>query len=99
MGHPAEAAADVRRERRQRVFKRATILNGINKSEVVVTLRNMHEHGCEMKVPAEAHIPEAFLLYVPVDSTAYVAELRWRDHDRAGVRFTGTAPKPHWHYG
>lgn len=99
MGHPAEEASDSRRERRQRVLKRATILTGINNSEVVVAIRNMHKHGCEMKVAPDVHVPGAFLLYVPVDGVAYVCELRWRDKDRAGVLFTGTAPKPHWHYG
>ncbi|RWB31810.1 MAG: PilZ domain-containing protein, partial [Mesorhizobium sp.] len=23
----------------------------------------------------------------------------WRREDRIGIMFTGTEPKPHWHYG
>ncbi|TIT05084.1 MAG: PilZ domain-containing protein, partial [Mesorhizobium sp.] len=25
--------------------------------------------------------------------------VRWRREDRIGIMFTGTEPKPHWHYG
>ncbi|TIM34179.1 MAG: PilZ domain-containing protein, partial [Mesorhizobium sp.] len=42
---------------------------------------------------------DEFLLYVPTDGIAYKAAVRWRREDRIGVMFTGTAPKPHWHYG
>ncbi|MBP0439145.1 PilZ domain-containing protein [Tianweitania sediminis] len=84
---------------RQRVLKGATILNGVSQSEISCTIRNMHEHGAELRVSPEALVPTSFLLYVPVDGIAYQSELRWRTGNRAGVRFTGTAPKPHWHYG
>ena len=35
MGQPAEEASDSRRERRQRVLKRATILTGINRDHMI----------------------------------------------------------------
>lgn len=97
MALPQDGTED--RERRQRVLKGATILLGINRSEIACTVRNMHAHGAELKVPADAHVPEDFLLYVPIDGLGYRCELRWRSGERVGVRFTGTEPKPHWHYG
>ena len=87
------------REHRRRVLKGASILSGINNSIVQCTIRNMHDKGAELVVPAEARVPQEFLLYVPVDSTAYRATLRWRKLDRCGVQFSGTEPKPYWHYG
>ena len=92
-------AGQSERERRQRVLKGGSILDGIEKSEVACAIRNMHESGAELRVPPEAAIPAEFLLYVPIDRTAYRCELRWRVGTRVGVKFNGTAPKPHWHYG
>jgi hypothetical protein len=94
-----QQAHNPERPRRHRVLKGASILSGIDKSEISCTVRNMHEHGAELRVPAEMAVPAEFLLYIPVDRTAYRCELRWRIGQRAGVRFLGTAPKPHWHYG
>lgn len=88
-----------RRLHRQRVLKGASILNGVSQSEISCTVRNMHKDGAELRVSPEAMVPAHFLLYVAVDGIAYQCELRWRTGDRAGVQFTGTAPKPHWHYG
>jgi hypothetical protein len=88
-----------RREHRQRVLKGASILNGIASSEVKCTVRNQHANGAELKVPVDARVPQEFLLYVPVDGIAYKCSLRWRKADRVGVKFAGTEPKPHWHYG
>lgn len=90
---------DNERERRQRVLKGASILTGVNNSEIACAIRNMHKHGAELNVSPEARIPYEFLLYVPVDGLAYRSLLRWRRHDKVGVEFTGTEPKPHWHYG
>jgi hypothetical protein len=84
---------------RQRVLKGATILTGISNSEVKCTVRNMHPGGAELKVSVGARVPEEFLLYVPTDGIAYKTVVRWRRDDRIGVMFTGTEPKPHWHYG
>jgi hypothetical protein len=97
MSVPAEE--ENRREHRQRVLKGATILNGIKNSEIACTIRNMHKNGAELKVALDAPVPQEFLLYVPVDGIAYRCQLRWRSRDRAGVVFTGTEPKPAWHYG
>lgn len=91
--------ADARGQRRQRVLKGASILKGVESSEVKCTVRNMHEEGALLQVDLDARVPEAFLLYVPVDGVAYKAELRWRNGSRVGVRITGTEPKPRWHYG
>jgi hypothetical protein len=97
MAVPAETRPE--REHRRRVLKGASILSGINNSVVYCTIRNMHNNGAELKVAAEARVPSEFLLYVPTDSICYRAILRWRTLDRCGVQFTGTEPKPHWHYG
>ncbi|WP_269929793.1 PilZ domain-containing protein [Aminobacter sp. HY435] len=94
-----DAAAIVQREHRNRVLKGASILTGVKNSEIAVTIRNMHSGGAELRVSAEARIPERFLLYVPVDSIGYRAVVRWRKADRVGVQFEGTEPKPAWHYG
>lgn len=87
------------RERRPRVLKGGSILNGINNSEISCTIRNMHETGAELRVGIEALVPSRFLLYVPLDGKAYNAEIRWRVGDRMGVHFLGETEKPHWHYG
>ena len=62
---------DHRRERRSRVLKGGTIITGVNNSEIACTIRNMHPHGAELRVSAEARVPSEFLLYVPVDGIAY----------------------------
>jgi hypothetical protein len=93
------AAAENRQERRQRVLKGGTILTTIANSEVRCTIRNMSKTGAELKVGIDARVPHEFLLYVPMDGIAYRAIVRWRRDDRLGVEFTGTAPKPRWHYG
>jgi hypothetical protein len=96
----AEAeTSEHRRERRQRVLKGASILTGVANSEVKCTVRNMHDAGAELKIDVEARVPAEFLLYVPVDGVAYKAVVRWRKEGRLGVSFTGTEPKPAWHYG
>lgn len=94
-----EPEAKPEREHRRRVLKGASILSGINNSVTYCTIRNQHEHGAELVVPVEARVPAEFLLYVPNDAIAYKATLRWRRLDRCGVSFSGTEPKPHWHYG
>lgn len=98
---PATDSRDLQhaRQRRTRVLKRATILNGLGRSEVACSIRNMHEHGAEITVAVEEPVPAEFLLYVPMDGIAYKSVLRWRKGNHAGLEFQGTAPKPHWHYG
>ncbi|MER9484498.1 PilZ domain-containing protein [Mesorhizobium sp. M0220] len=93
------AEDEQRDKRRQRVLKGAAILTGMTNSEVTCTLRNMHAGGAELKVSIDARVPDEFLLYVPTYGIAYKAEVRWRREDRIGVMFTGTEPKPSWHYG
>ncbi len=87
------------RERRSRVLKRASILTGVDNSEIGCAVRNMNAEGAELIVPVEAPVPVDFLLYVPIDGIAYRCRLRWRRKDRCGVSFSGKEPKPHWHYG
>jgi len=96
---PAAAEDIPERKHRARVLKGAFILVGINISEVECTIRNMHSDGAELRVSADSRVPENFLLYVPVDGVGYRSVVRWRKGDRIGVAFTGTEPKPHWHYG
>jgi hypothetical protein len=91
--------AENRRQHRQRVLKGASILSGITNSEVKCTIRNMHKDGAELKISIYSQVPPEFLLYVPVDGIAYRSVVRWRKEDRIGVQFTGTEPKPSWHYG
>ena len=97
MSEAAKQPAD--REHRQRVLKSATILLDVNTSEVPCTVRNQTTNGAELRVPIGSHAPGEFLLYIPLDRTAYRCVVRWRRDDRLGVEFTGTEPKPHWHYG
>ena len=87
------------RPHRPRALKGGSILTGITNSVVNCTVRNMHKGGAELRVPVDAPIPQEFLLYVPVDGVGYRAVVRWRKQDRIGVEFTGTEPKPSWHYG
>lgn len=87
------------REHRARVLKGATIILDVKLSEINCVIRNQNAGGAELKVPIEAVLPEKFLLYVPVDRTAYRVVLRWRRNDRVGVQFVGTEPKPRLHYG
>jgi hypothetical protein len=95
----AVAQVENRHEHRQRVLKGASILNGVKHSEITCTIRNMHEHGAELKVAIDTVVPQEFLLYVPVDGVAYRSVLCWRSKDRVGIKFIGTEPKPLWHYG
>lgn len=88
-----------RRDRRNRVLKRATIITAISQSEVACVIRNQSAGGAELVVMPEERVPEEFLLYVPVDGVAYRCVLRWRKNDRVGVEFRGTEPKPPFHYG
>ncbi len=97
MAVPAES--EQRQDNRKRVLKGASILLGISQSEIACMVCNMSESGAELKVPIDARVPEQFLLYVPLDATAYRCALEWRAGDRAGVSFRGTEAKPHWHYG
>lgn len=81
------------------MLKGATIITGIQNSEVSCTLRNQNIGGAELKVAPESRVPDRFLLYVPLDGVAYRAKVRWRRNDRVGVKFTGTEAKPKLHYG
>ncbi|RVD56088.1 PilZ domain-containing protein [Mesorhizobium sp. M2D.F.Ca.ET.185.01.1.1] len=68
---------------REFVLKEATIIaNGVR---IGCSVRNQHEQGAELRVAADAKIPERFLLEVPADDTAYRALVRWRRNDRVGV--------------
>ncbi len=96
----ADAARNIdEREHRQRVLKGASILTGINNSEIRCTVRNMHDGGAELRISVGSIVPGEFLLYVPIDEIGYKSVVRWRHGDRIGVMFVGTEPKPHWHYG
>jgi hypothetical protein len=97
MAVPAESRPE--REHRRRVLKGAQILSAMTNSAIYCSIRNMHEHGAELVVPVEARVPEEFLLYVPIDGIGYRSILRWRRLDRCGISFSGTEPKPAWHYG
>ncbi|SFO66801.1 hypothetical protein SAMN03159463_02596 [Mesorhizobium sp. NFR06] len=68
---------------REFVLKEATIVTG--SSRIACSVRNQHQHGAELRVAADAAIPERFLLEVPADDTDYRALVRWRRNDRIGV--------------
>jgi hypothetical protein len=38
-------------------------------------------------------------IYVPTDILAYYTKVRWHRGGREGVQFTGSGPKPKYHYG
>jgi hypothetical protein len=90
---------ELRQQHRRRVLKGATILTGIASSEIKCTVRNMHAGGAELRVSIDARVPDEFLLYVPTDGIGYKALVRWRKACVIGVMFSGTEPKPLWHYG
>lgn len=96
---PEPKSAEERREHRRRVLKGATILTGMQNSALSCTIRNLHQHGAEIRIDADVPVPGHFLLYVPSEGIGYRATLAWRKGDRAGLRFDGTEPKPSWHYG
>jgi hypothetical protein len=93
-----ESPSHAGRVHRARVLKRATIVLGIDESEIACTVRNQHSDGAELIVPA-VPVPGEFLLYVPSDKLAYRCVMKWRRNDHIGVQFTGTEPKPKHHYG
>lgn len=98
MAESGDQKEQERELRRQRVLKGGAILHG-TQSEVRCTIRNMHSKGAELRVSVDTPVPQSFLLYVSVDNIGYQCEVRWRTGERVGVEITGTAPKPHWHYG
>ena len=76
---------------REFVLKEATIIaNGVR---IGCSVRNQHEQGAELRIAADAKIPERFLLEVPADDTVYRALVRWRRNDRVGVALYSNAPK------
>lgn len=104
LGFRAAGGAQDRNPRRRAahracVLKGASILNGVDASEIKCTIRNMHDGGAELQVPTGIAVANEFLLYVPLDGTAYRSVVRWRRGNRVGVMFVGTEPKPRWHYG
>jgi hypothetical protein len=88
----------VRRDSRSRVLKDGVIIQGISRSEISCILRNQSESEAELKVSPDAHIPDSFELYVPLDGIAYSCVLRWRRNERVDVEFVGRGPKPKFHY-
>lgn len=74
-----------RSDARPIVHKAGTISSG-NQS-IECTIRNQHAQGAELRVDAEADIPETFMLHVPADGVTYRAVLRWRKKERVGVQF------------
>jgi hypothetical protein len=76
---------------REFVLKEATIIVGAVK--ISCSVRNQHEQGAELRVAADAKIPERFLLEVPADDMVYRALVRWRRNDRVGVALYSNAPK------
>lgn len=71
----------------------------MNISEIPCTVRNQDQGGADLQLPPATVAPDHFLLYVPVDGTAYRCVVRWREKDKIGVQFAGTEAKPWWHYG
>jgi hypothetical protein len=81
------------------VLKGAVILQGMNDSSILCTIRNMHEGGAELRVPGDAAVPESFLLFMQAERICYRCEVRWRGRERVGVQFLASEPKPRWYHG
>lgn len=86
------------RAHRQRVLKGASIIWGINRSDITCVIRNQNANGACLVIAEENRVPQEFLLWVPTDGVAWRCRMRWRKGDRAGVSFHGSQPKPDWHY-
>lgn len=95
-GHRPEV--DRRSEYRKRALKGATIVIGVDQSEIPCMIRNINTGGAELSVTAGQALPDEFMLYVTLDRECYACRVCWRRNDRVGVNFKGLAPKPKWHY-
>ncbi|AZO24607.1 PilZ domain-containing protein [Mesorhizobium sp. M1E.F.Ca.ET.045.02.1.1] len=69
---------------REFVLKEATIVTG--DASIRCSIRNQHEHGAELRVGAQAELPDRFTLIVPDDDAVYRAVVRWRRNERVGVQ-------------
>ncbi|UCI06409.1 PilZ domain-containing protein [Mesorhizobium sp. B1-1-8] len=87
---PSEPRKERRLHQRETVFKTATIMTD---PTINCSVRNQHERGAELLVPAESLVPDRFLLKVPADGTIYQAVARWRRRERLGVQFYGVPEK------
>ena len=85
---PSEPPQERRLHTREIVFKDATIIAGDLK--LSCSVRNQHSSGAELRVVADAQVPERFLLHVPADDTTYRAVIRWRRNERLGVQIYGS---------
>lgn len=72
---------------RPNVLKQAIILAG--SSEIACSIRNQHTDGAELRVAADASVPDRFFLDVPDDGVVYQTVVRWRRNERLGVQFYG----------
>jgi len=86
---PDEPRRERRLHPREIVLKEATIVAGPDNPAIGCSIRNQHERGAELRVPADAFVPERFLLHVPDDAATYQTVVRWRRKERLGVQFYG----------
>lgn len=77
-----------RQHPREIVAKEAIIITDGGKFSC--SIRNQHERGAELRVAADASVPDRFVLSIPEDGAAYQAVVRWRKSDRLGVQLYGT---------
>ncbi|MER8555916.1 PilZ domain-containing protein [Mesorhizobium sp. M0220] len=86
---PTDPKPDRRLHNRKPVLKEATIITGRD-LDISCSIRNQHERGAELRVAADASVPDRFVLFIPEDGAAYRAVVRWRKNDRLGVQLYGT---------
>ncbi|MEM1299791.1 MAG: PilZ domain-containing protein [Pseudomonadota bacterium] len=59
---------------------------------VECTLLDYSDLGARLKMPDKRHFPDMFKLYVPETDMTYVAEVRRRNGDEAGLFFISGEP-------
>lgn len=82
-----------RQERRARVLREAKIVFNSGASLIDCFIRDEHEEGARLRVPAPTVLPDSFQLLWVADEIIREAETAWRRGDDLGVRFVGP-PKP-----
>ncbi|MER8389166.1 PilZ domain-containing protein [Mesorhizobium sp. M1428] len=87
---PTEPKPDRRLHQRTPVLKDATITTGRRDMDISCSVCNQHERGAELRVAADALVPDRFVLFIPEDGATYQAVVRWRKNDRLGVQLYGS---------
>ena len=76
------------RERRQRVLKKGVVSYNRGAISTDVLVRDFSSKGVKIKRTTDVPIPDHFTLDVPMDGIRIDCEVRWREGDMLGVRFS-----------